>query len=133
MERVPEPLVEGLNGGVAIRRRAMRRKGDPAGVCILGEYVTDPVLGCYIVIYWGSFAELFAGEPDEVWEQELWDTIRHELRHHVEERAGVGDLDLEDEAELEQMRRVAPPDEPLPPPRRFRLNRRLSRPGDQRF
>lgn len=123
MGRVPEPILEGLNGGVAIRRRAMRRKDDPSGVYILGEYITDPAMGCFIVIYWGSFAELFAGEPDEVWEKELWDTIRHELRHHVENRAGVIDLDLEDEAELAQMRQVAEPEEPPPPPRKFRITR----------
>lgn len=127
MERIPEPLLEGLNGGVAIRRRAMRRQGDPAGVYILGEYITDHALGCYIVIYWGSFAELFADEPDEVWEKELWDTIRHELRHHIEVRAGEADLDIEDEVELEQMRQELPPEEPLPPPRRFKLNRRIPR------
>ncbi len=124
MEQVPEPVLEGLNGGVAIRRRAMRRKDDPPGVYILGEYMTDPAMGCYIMIYWGSFAELFAGEPDDVWEKELWDTIRHELRHHVEGRAGVVDLDVQDEVELEEMRRTAEPDEPLPPPRRFRITRR---------
>lgn len=127
MERVPAPLLEGLNGGVAIRRRAMRRNADPAGVYILGEYVTD-LLGCYIVIYWGSFAELFAGEPDDIWEQELWETIRHELRHHVENRAGVTDLDWEDEADLERFRTESPPDEVLPPPRKFRPTRPIRRP-----
>lgn len=126
MERVPPPLLEGLNGGVAIRRRAMRRSGDPAGVFILGEYVTD-LLGCYIIIYWGSFAELFSGESDEFWEQELWETIRHELRHHVENRAGVTDLDWEDEADLDRFRSESPPEEP-PSPRTFRLKRPIRRP-----
>lgn len=127
MERVPPPILEDLNGGVSIRRRAMRRKDDPAGVYILGEYVTDE-LGCYVVLYWGSFYELFHGEPHTVWEKELWDTIRHELRHHVEARAGVMDLDLEDEYELEQMREEAPADQPLPPARKFRLTKRIRRP-----
>lgn len=125
MERVPEPILEGLNGGVTIRRRAMRDPDDPNDVYIMGEYRTDHVLGCYVVLYYGSFQALLDGEPDEVWEQEIWETIRHELRHHVEERAGVADLDVEDEVEKEQFRRDAPPDEPLPPPRRFRPKRPL--------
>lgn len=108
MERVPEPILEGLNGGVAIRRNAMRDKADPRDVYIMGEYVTDPVMGCYVVIYYGSFRALLEGEPDSVWEAELWETIRHELRHHLEDRAGESDLDREDEEQLYELRKRAP-------------------------
>lgn len=127
MEQVPAPILEGLNGGVTVRRRAMRKRNDPAGVYIMGEYVTDN-LGCYVVLYYGSFAEVLGDEPDEVWEKEIWDTIRHELRHHVEGRAGVADLDVEDVEDLERFQQEAPPAEPLPPARKFRLSRRLPRP-----
>lgn len=72
---------------------------------ILGEYITDPWLGPRIALYYGSFVELFTGEPEPVWEEELWTTIKHELRHHVEAQAGLADLDLEDLLELERMRR----------------------------
>lgn len=103
MERVPPALLQGLNGGIVVERNARRRPGDPPGVYLLGEYVEDPLLGCYIVLYYGSFRRVLAGEPPTVWEQELWDTIRHELRHHVEARAGVRDLEREDEALLRQL------------------------------
>jgi len=129
IERIPPIFMEGLNGGVAVRRRSMRRKDDPAGVFILAEYFADPALGNYIQIYWGSFVELFDRQPDSLWEQELWETIRHELRHHVEAQAGMGDLDLEDEIELEAMKaEVEFPDDASPPPRRFTLKRPLPRP-----
>lgn len=128
VERIPPLFLEGLNGGIAVRRRAMRNPGDPAGVYILGEYVTDEALGCYILLYWGSFVELFRDEPAQVWEAELWETIKHELRHHVEARAGEYGLDLEDAAELAQMRAELPHEEPAAPPRRFRLNQRIRRP-----
>jgi hypothetical protein len=129
MGQVPPPILEGLNGGVTIRRRAMRRPDDPPGIYILGEYVTDEFLGCYVVLYYGSFRALFADEPDESWEREIWDTIRHELRHHVEGRAGVVDLDLEDEADLERFQEEAEdgPLEPRVAPRKFRLKRPLRR------
>ena len=103
MERVPTPLLKGLTGGVVVRREARRRRDDPPGVYLLGEYVNDEFLGAFIVLYYGSFRRLLASEPPEVWERELWETLRHELRHHVEARAGVRDLELEDEAYLEQL------------------------------
>jgi hypothetical protein len=108
MERVPEPVLEGLNGGVCIRRNAHRDKADPRDVYIMGEYVTDPVMGCYVLIYYGSFQAVLAGEPDPVWEAELWETIRHELRHHLETRAGEQDLDREDAAQLYELRKRTP-------------------------
>lgn len=128
VERIPPLFLEGLNGGVAVRRITRRNPGDPPGVFILGEYITDPALGCYIQLYWGSFMELFREEPPEVWEAELWETIKHELRHHVEARAGEFGRDREDEEELARMREEIPPDEPLPPPRRFKIQGRWRRP-----
>lgn len=128
VERIPPLFLEGLNGGIAVRRRAMRKPGDPAGVYILGEYITDPALGCYVVLYWGSFVELFGDQDRTVWESELWETIKHELRHHVEARAGEYGLDLEDAVDLAQMRQeLRPEGEPLPA-RRFKFRGRLPRP-----
>lgn len=132
MGQVPPPILEGLNGGVSVRRRAMRRPNDPPGIYILGEYVTDD-LGCYVMLYYGSFLALFTDEPDEAWEKEIWDTIRHELRHHVEGRAGVIDLDLEDEADLERFQEEASelPEAPRAAPQTFRLKRPLRRRPDE--
>lgn len=101
---LPERLLEGLNGGFVIQEEARRRDDDPPGVYILGEYITDEYLGCYVVLYYGSFARLFEHEPESVWQDELWTTIKHEIRHHMERQAGVSDLDIEDLLELERMR-----------------------------
>lgn len=103
-ERIPERLLTGLNGGIVIDEAARRNDGDPAGVYILGEYITDDYLGAYVTLYYGSFVQLFGQEPDQVWESELWTTIRHELRHHLERQAGVTDLDVEDLMDLERFR-----------------------------
>jgi len=125
MERIPPPVLEGLNGGVTVRRKARRNPGDPEGVFILGEYITDPHLGCHVALYYGSFLALFEGEPDELWEDELYQTIKHELLHHLEARAGEYDLDVEDAVSLREMQEQAPPREPAGPPRKFRLKRPL--------
>ncbi len=104
---LPPALMEGLEGGVIVERRSRRRPEDPPGVYLLGEYVVDEYLGPMILIYHGSFRRLFAGEPRRIWEDELRATILHEVRHHVEARAGVSDLDREDAEELARLRRAA--------------------------
>lgn len=100
IEEMPEALFVELNGGILVDEEARRNDDDPPDVYILGEYVTDDVLGAQIVLYYGSFVALF-GDDDETVEEELWITIVHELRHHVEGRAGLNDLDREDLEELQ--------------------------------
>ncbi|BAS26453.1 metallopeptidase family protein [Limnochorda pilosa] len=102
-EQIPPELLEGLNGGIQVSREERRNPGDPPDVRILGEYVTDPYLGAQILLYHGSFRRLFATEPEEVWLEELATTLRHELRHHMENRAGLEDLDREDVEELRRL------------------------------
>lgn len=105
---IPERFFDGLNGGMIIHEEAEQRDPDLPDVYVLGEYVEDDYgLGRYIVLYYGSFAALFAEEPRDVWEDELWETMVHEIRHHIESQAGLFDLDLEDEADLAEFRRWA--------------------------
>lgn len=105
IDDIPPRLFEGLNGGIIISEDAPQDQPDLPDVYTLGEYFDDPYgLGCYIVLYYGSFQKLFADSPKSLWEEELWETIVHELRHHVEGRAGVDDLDEEDALQLEEFR-----------------------------
>ncbi len=90
----------------------------------MGEYIDDPYgLGNYIVLYYGSFREVLGDAPAEVWEEELWETMLHEIRHHVELRAGVDDLELED---LRQLKSCAAPGKPLRRSLTERMRRRTS-------
>ncbi len=68
----------------------------------LGEYL-DPGpptvlapegLGRHIALYYGSF--LAVADQGFDWEAEAWETLLHELRHHLESLAGREDLALED-------------------------------------
>ncbi len=104
LDTVPPALLEGLNGGIMVKRGARRRRGDPPGVYLLGEYVTDPFLGCFIILYYGSFLRVF-GADRAAWEEELWTTLKHEIRHHAEARAGIRDLEREDLKQLEELGR----------------------------
>jgi hypothetical protein len=49
-----------------------------------------------IVLYHGSFAALAAEQPGFSWTREAWETLTHELRHHLEWRAHTGALEAFD-------------------------------------
>ncbi|OUM93461.1 MAG: hypothetical protein BAA04_10500 [Firmicutes bacterium ZCTH02-B6] len=106
--RIPERFLIELNGGVNVLENAEQRDPDLPDVYVLGEYLEDPDgLGRMIVLYYGSFRALFGDEPVAVWEAELWETLLHELRHHLESLAGVDDLEWEDMRQLAEFRRWA--------------------------
>jgi|SRR3990172_604943 len=57
-----------------------------------------------IVLYHGSFAAL-ARLGDFEWREEAWETLAHELRHHLEWRANAGALEAYDWAAEENFKR----------------------------
>lgn len=101
-ESFPEALFDGLNGGVNFQEEAVPDQEFPKGqVYILGEYCDD-LLGRYINLYYGSFAAMAENEEwtKEDWEEELRQTLSHELTHRMEGRSGLHALDDKDEAEM---------------------------------
>lgn len=101
VDSLPPRLVRDLNGGLVVVPGA-RRDGE---FYIMGEYIEDPALGRLIVFYYGSFAAVLGDAEPAVWEEELWETVKHELRHHVEALAGTDDLVREELAELARCKR----------------------------
>ncbi len=95
-DELPPRLVRDLNGGISV----LPGKKRDGKYFLMGEYIEDPVLGKVIFIHYGSFREVLGNSSREEWEEELRETIVHELRHHVESLAGVDDLSIEEEAEL---------------------------------
>lgn len=100
MGEIPGKFLKGLNGGVNIAETT-RKDGE---YFIMGEYILDDILGSTIMIYYGSFVRLLGESGRDAWEEELRETILHELRHHVEIMAGVDYLSEEERAELERER-----------------------------
>ena len=100
---LPEPLFNGLNGGVLLLEDEVPDPEAGPDIYIMGEYCWDE-MGRYINIYYGSFAAVLYDEPREVWVDELRVTLRHELTHHVEGLAGERGLERWDEEELEWFR-----------------------------
>jgi hypothetical protein len=67
------------------------------GECIPLQWSGDGAdLQSRIVLYHGSFQSLARHQPSFDWRTEAWDTLTHELRHHLEWRANVGALEVYD-------------------------------------
>lgn len=114
VSEIPETFMVGLQG-IHVLEEA-RGEPDYVDVYRLGEYL-DPGpadflgsgegLGRHVALYYGSFVAIAADDPDFDWEDELWDTITHELRHHVESLAGEDYLvqeDMDDQATFPKRR-----------------------------
>ena len=68
-----------------------------AGECVPLSWTGDGAdLHSRIVLYYGSFAALAREHPGFDWRAEVWDTLTHELRHHLEWRAHVAVLEAYD-------------------------------------
>ena len=99
VERLPEYLSTNLNGGITVQPQLC--SDTRTDRVTLGEYIEDPVMGRSIVLYYGSFRDLFRNDSLSVWSREIEETVLHELRHHVEALAGLDDLSREEEMEQE--------------------------------
>jgi hypothetical protein len=78
------------------------------GECIPVEWSESGAnLQSRIVLYHGSFQALARNRPDFDWRQESWDTLTHELRHHLELRARVEALERYDWAAEQNFARHA--------------------------
>jgi len=95
---LPTELFSRLNGGIIVEP-SIREEGD---YIIMGEYLEDPGLGNLIILYYGSFREMLGSAPFEEWNEEIRETMIHELRHHVESLAGVDDLSVEESQVLQE-------------------------------
>ncbi len=90
-EEIPEIYREGIDGIVV--RPEVEAHPDHDDYFTLGMCFTEPYPSGYmgpdstrsiVAIYYGSFAKLAERSPHFDWEEELWETITHELRHHLE-------------------------------------------------
>jgi hypothetical protein len=101
VDRLAREVPAEFRDGIVAIEVSSKTVPDPVrgGVYTLGECIplewsgNGANLQSRIVLYHGSFAALArprAGEPE--WRHEAWDTLAHELRHHLEWRADVGAL-----------------------------------------
>ena len=111
-DEIPRELRHGVEY-VAVHHDALPHPTMPGvftlGECATGEY--DPgielpeAVRSGVHLYHGSFRELEKLDPEFDWEEELWETITHEIRHHRESAAGEDALEELDWAEDENFKR----------------------------
>ena len=98
-DEVPPDFLEGISE-IVVSPRTVPHPERPE-IFTLGECVPLPVqvgsgvegVQSRIVLYHGSFAALAQQQSGFNWRQEAWETLSHELRHHLEWRANAPDLE----------------------------------------
>ena len=101
---VPSEFMQGI-AEVAVSPRAVphpeRAEIYTLGECIplpAGEAASSEGIQSRIVLYYGSFAALARLQEGFDWREEAWETLTHELRHHLEWRARAPALEAFDRA-----------------------------------
>jgi len=116
---IPPEFFEGI-AEVVVSPRTVPHP-DRGDIWTLGECIPLPgedhdprSLQSRVVLYYGSFAALAQGNPDFDWAAEAWETLTHEVRHHVEWRARAPALEAFDRAaEANYARQDGQPFDPL--------------------
>jgi len=104
--------LQGIDGLTV--HEAARPHPEQADVVTLGECITESYPSLWegpdtvrssIALYYGSFLALAKRDADFDWDVELWETITHELQHHLESLAREDDLEGVDYVMEEDTRR----------------------------
>lgn len=111
-EEIPAEYREGVDG-LVVRREAEPHPTIPGvytlGLCLTedhpSEFGSPETTRSTIELHWGSFVALSEQDPDFDWDGELWETLTHELRHHLESLAREDDLEGVDYAADETFKR----------------------------
>ena len=93
-ERIPEQYRAGVDG-LRIERGALPHDSQPdvftLGECVTESYPSDfggpDTIRSVVVLHYGSFFRLSRDDEEFDWEVELWETLTHELQHHLESLA----------------------------------------------
>lgn len=111
-EEIPEDFKEGIDG-LVVSREAVPHPERPdvytLGECLTEEHASDygspETTRSVIALYWGSFRALARKDEEFDWDGELWETLTHELRHHLESLARDDELEGVDYAMEETFKR----------------------------
>ena len=104
-DEIDEKFYQNLNLGIRVdENEKFHPEGTDDDLLILGEYQVD-MLGRGIVIYYGSFMDMYSFLDREELKNKVRETFRHELLHHLENLANLKDLEVEDEKFLEEYKK----------------------------
>lgn len=98
-DEIPTRYKAGVDG-LTVRREALAHPRF-RGIYTLGECATESYPSGWggpdttrslVVLHWGSFDALAKLDPTFDWDGQIWETLTHELRHHLESLADRDDL-----------------------------------------
>ena len=98
-EALPEEIFRGLNGGVNLIPQVRR---DENGLLVMGTYNVDQ-MGRRVEIYYGSFRVRYPDASPDKCAKALVRTLKHELRHHIENLAMDRSLERWDEQHVAEL------------------------------
>lgn len=112
-EEIPDEYRAGVDG-LVIERPSRPHPALPEiytlGECLTETYPSDwggpDTTRSVLVLYYGSFRALSELDPEFDWRYEIWETVTHELRHHLESLATEGALEDVDYAVDENFKRL---------------------------
>jgi hypothetical protein len=113
-ERIPAEYRAGVDG-LVVERAAKPHPSQP-DVYTLGECLTESYPSSFgdadsirsmVVLHYGSFFRLSRLDAEFDWAGELWETLTHELQHHLESLAAEDALEEMDYAADENHKRYA--------------------------
>lgn len=112
-EEIPALYRSGVDG-LVVRRDRVAHPTIPdvytLGECLTESYPSDwagpETVRSVLVLYHGSFRALARLDPDFDWGYEIWETVTHELRHHLESLAEEDSLEDLDYAVDENFKRL---------------------------
>ncbi|MFP4622737.1 MAG: hypothetical protein ACLFRX_01025, partial [Gemmatimonadota bacterium] len=110
---IPDDYRSGVDG-LVLERGAQPHPSLPdiytLGECLTESYPSDwggpDTTRSVLVLYFGSFQRLSELDPKFDWEYEIWETVTHELRHHLESLALEDALEDVDYAVDENFKRL---------------------------
>lgn len=110
---IPARFREGVDG-LVVSPVAHTHPGMPdvytLGECTTEDYPSDfggpETTRSILTLYHGSFVALARRDPDFDWDAELWETLTHELQHHLESLADENALESYDYAAEQHFRRL---------------------------
>jgi hypothetical protein len=112
-EEIPDTYRSGVDGLVLERKSQAHPSMEDIytlGECLTESYPSDwggpDTTRSVLVLYFGSFHRLAELDPEFDWRYEVWETITHELRHHLESLAAEDALEDVDFAMDENFKRL---------------------------
>ena len=105
VRELPAEFLQGI-AGVSVTGKTLphpvRADIYTLGECMPHEFGAPedggPELRSTVYLHYGSFAALAEDQPDFDWRAEAWETLTHEVRHHLEWRARAAALEAFDDA-----------------------------------